>query len=67
MQEDFLPELDVTGWMALYTRFCPSKRDSGGFGGLTTLSSTSRSVSEASELSSESLKSKRRAVTEISD
>ena len=32
VQEDFLLELDVTGWIASYTRLCPSKRDSVGVG-----------------------------------
>ena len=37
VQEYFLLELDVTGWIASYAGFCPSKRDSGGFGDTRTL------------------------------
>ena len=33
VQEDFLLELDVTGWIASYTILCPSKREYVGLGG----------------------------------
>ena len=33
VQGDFLLELDVTGWIAMYTRFYSSKRDYEGFSG----------------------------------